>query len=113
MAMNTNNSGPGLYDPAFEHDSCGVAFVVDILGCRSRRIVEYALTALNNLTHRGARGSEVNTGDGAGLLVNMPDKFFRKVCPRLALQVRIRSRSIGDGERSPFTIPTTTGKNDR
>ena len=82
MAMNTDNSGPGLYDPAFEHDSCGVAFVVDILGCRSRRIVEYALTALNNLTHRGARGSEVNTGDGAGLLVNMPDKFFRKVCPR-------------------------------
>ncbi len=73
-------SGPGLYDPSFEHDACGVAFVADIHGRKSRQIIDYALTALRNLSHRGASGSEVNTGDGAGILVQMPHKFLEKVC---------------------------------
>jgi glutamate synthase (NADPH) large chain len=70
--------GPqGLYDPAFEHDACGVSFVVDMHGRRSHRIVEYGLDCLCNLQHRGASGSEVNTGDGAGILVQVPDAFAR------------------------------------
>src|SRR5690242_15645240 len=70
--------GPiGLYDPANEHDSCGVAFVVDMHGRRSRDIVDKAITALLNLEHRGAAGAEPNSGDGAGILIQLPDAFFR------------------------------------
>jgi glutamate synthase (NADPH) large chain len=69
----------GLYDPANEHDACGVAFVADMHGRRSNAIVRDALTALHNLDHRGAQGSEVNTGDGAGMLLQIPDQFLRAV----------------------------------
>ncbi|RJO77046.1 glutamate synthase large subunit [Nocardia panacis] len=67
----------GLYDPANEHDACGVAFVVDMHGRRSRDIVDKAITALLNLEHRGAAGAEPNSGDGAGILIQVPDAFFR------------------------------------
>ncbi|MDT5008929.1 MAG: glutamate synthase large chain [Mycobacterium sp.] len=67
----------GLYDPAFEHDACGVAMVVDMHGRRSRDIVDKAITALLNLEHRGAQGAEPQTGDGAGILIQTPDEFFR------------------------------------
>ncbi|WP_024801345.1 glutamate synthase large subunit [Nocardia sp. BMG51109] len=74
------NPGPtGLYDPAYEHDACGVAFVVDMHGRRSRDIVDKAITALLNLEHRGAAGAEPNSGDGAGILIQVPDRFFRAV----------------------------------
>jgi glutamate synthase (NADPH) large chain len=69
----------GLYDPAFEHDACGVAFVVDVAGRRSHRIVEQAMTALRNLDHRGAAGAEPSSGDGAGMLLQLPDAFLRAV----------------------------------
>src|SRR5436190_6834495 len=69
----------GLYDPRFEHDACGVSFVVDVKGRVSRDIVDTALGALCNLDHRGASGAEVNTGDGAGILVQVPDAFLRAV----------------------------------
>ncbi len=69
----------GLYDPRFEHDACGVGFVVDIKGRASNGIVTDALTVLNNLDHRGACGAEVNTGDGAGILLQIPHKFLVKV----------------------------------
>jgi glutamate synthase (ferredoxin) len=68
----------GLYDPRHEHDACGVGFVVDIKGRRSHGIVSQALQVLKNLLHRGACGSEVNTGDGAGILIQMPDAFLRR-----------------------------------
>ncbi len=68
----------GLYDPQFEHDSCGVAFVADLAGRRDHSIVRKALAALCNLEHRGARGSEPETGDGAGLLIQVPDDFLRE-----------------------------------
>jgi len=71
----------GLYDPRFEHDACGVSFVVDVKGRRSRQIVDTALNALCRLDHRGASGAEVNTGDGAGILVQVPDAFLRAVTP--------------------------------
>ncbi|WP_182904743.1 glutamate synthase large subunit [Microbispora sp. H13382] len=67
----------GLYDPGFEHDACGVAMVADVAGRRSYDIVAKALTALRNLDHRGASGSEPDTGDGAGILTQIPDAFFR------------------------------------
>jgi glutamate synthase (NADPH/NADH) large chain len=69
----------GLYDPRFEHDACGVGFVVDVTGTKSRDIVDTALGALCNLDHRGASGAEVNTGDGAGILIQVPDAFLRGV----------------------------------
>ena len=70
----------GLYDPQFEHDACGVGFVVNIKGKKSNSILHDALTVLLNLTHRGATGAEPTTGDGAGVLFQMPHKFFQKVC---------------------------------
>ena len=66
----------GLYDPAFEHDACGVGMVANIKGVRSHQIVSNGLEALVNLGHRGAAGADPNTGDGAGLLLQMPDQFF-------------------------------------
>jgi glutamate synthase (NADPH) large chain len=70
----------GLYDPAFEHDACGVGFVVDIHGRRTHQMVRNGLQCLYNLDHRGATGAEENTGDGAGILIQVPDRFFRAVC---------------------------------
>src|SRR6476661_2292310 len=69
----------GLYNPAFEHDACGVAMVADMHGRRSRDIVDKAITALVNLEHRGAQGAEPHTGDGAGILLQVPDEFLRAV----------------------------------
>src|SRR3982750_1460263 len=77
----------GLYDPQFEHDACGVGFVVNIKGRKSHEIIRQALTILINLRHRGACGCEVNTGDGAGLLLQMPDKLFRKVARAAGIQL--------------------------
>jgi glutamate synthase (NADPH) large chain len=71
----------GLYDPAAEHDACGVGFVVHIKGHRSHDIVEKALQVLVHLEHRGACGCEENTGDGAGILIQMPDAFLRTCAP--------------------------------
>ena len=75
----------GLYDPVHEHDACGVGFVVDIKGRRSHSIVEQGLRVLVNLLHRGACGCEASTGDGAGILVQMPDRFLRKVTAPLGI----------------------------
>ncbi|MHB1534354.1 MAG: glutamate synthase large subunit [Acidimicrobiales bacterium] len=69
----------GLYRPESEHDSCGVAFVVDMHGRRSHRMVRMGLESLCHLEHRGASGAETNTGDGAGLLIQVPDTFLRAV----------------------------------
>ena len=69
----------GLYNPQFEHDACGVGFIVHMKGHKSHEIVEQALTILVNLDHRGACGCETNTGDGAGILMQVPHKFLQKV----------------------------------
>ena len=68
----------GLYDPQHEHDACGVGFVVNVKGVRTHKLVQQAFEVALNLRHRGACGCEVNTGDGAGLLIQVPDKFFRR-----------------------------------
>ena len=71
----------GLYDPSFEHDSCGVAFVARLDGVRSHETVVRALEALQNLEHRGAAGADADTGDGAGILLQLPDEFLRAQVP--------------------------------
>lgn len=70
----------GLYDPQFERDACGIGFVVDIKGNKSHDIIRQALTILMNLTHRGGSGSESNTGDGAGILLQIPHEFLKNAC---------------------------------
>ena len=75
----------GLYNPGHEHDACGVGFVVDMKGRRSHAIVAQALEVLKNLLHRGACGCEVNTGDGAGILIQIPHAFLTRECARLGI----------------------------
>jgi glutamate synthase (NADPH/NADH) large chain/glutamate synthase (ferredoxin) len=75
----------GLYDPSFEHDACGVALVARLDAQPSHETVERALVALANLEHRGAAGADKDTGDGAGILVQIPDRFFRDRIPDLPL----------------------------
>ncbi len=79
----------GLYDPQFEHDACGVGFIVHQKGQKSHSIVEQALTILLNLDHRGACGCENNTGDGAGILIQVPDAFLKKVAAADNIQLPI------------------------
>ncbi|NMO89606.1 glutamate synthase large subunit [Actinomycetospora sp. TBRC 11914] len=77
MLFSTNPGPQGLYDPAFEHDACGVGAVASTTGRRSHAIVADALQVLHNLDHRGAAGSEPTSGDGAGILVQLPDELLR------------------------------------
>ena len=70
----------GLYDPQFEHDACGVGFVADLSGRGGHDVVARALQVLCNLEHRGAQGGDPGTGDGAGILTQIPDEFFRASC---------------------------------
>ncbi|MGZ5421913.1 MAG: glutamate synthase subunit alpha, partial [Aeromicrobium sp.] len=77
--MRTIPPAQGLYDPQDEHDACGVAFVATLTGVASHDIVAKGLTALRNLDHRGAVGSEPDSGDGAGILIQIPDAFLRGV----------------------------------
>src|SRR5262245_56681206 len=80
-------SEAGLYNPAYEHDSCGVGFLVHLKGQRSHQLIRDAILALNNLSHRGACGCEVNTGDGAGVLIQVPDEFLRQVGAPLGIEL--------------------------
>ncbi|MFM7529790.1 MAG: hypothetical protein ACKO63_15125, partial [Nodosilinea sp.] len=82
----------GLYHPQFEHDACGVGFVVHMKGAQSHTIVEQGLTILVNLSHRGAVGAEANTGDGAGILLQLPHRFMVKV----AREIGIDLPAVGD-----------------
>ena len=77
----------GLYDPAFEKDSCGVGFVVHMKGEKSHEIILQGLNILKRLEHRGACGADPLTGDGAGLLIQMPHKFFKAECDKIGIQL--------------------------
>jgi glutamate synthase domain-containing protein 2/glutamate synthase domain-containing protein 1/glutamate synthase domain-containing protein 3 len=79
----------GLYDPTYEHDACGIGFVANIKGVKSHDIVKKALQVLCNLDHRGGQGSEKNTGDGAGILMQLPDAYFRVECEKLNILLPI------------------------
>jgi glutamate synthase (ferredoxin) len=82
----------GLYDPQFEHESCGVGFVVNVKGRKSHAIIQQALQVLRNLDHRGACGCEANTGDGAGILIQPPHEFFKLV----AREAKVKLPSPGE-----------------
>ena len=77
----------GLYDPSFEHDACGVGMVANIKGVKSHSIVTQGLEVLCNLEHRGARGADPETGDGAGVLIQMPHEFFAAQCSALDIEL--------------------------
>src|SRR5687768_16561872 len=77
----------GLYDPRYEHDACGTGFVVDIKGRKSHDIVQKAIQVLLNLEHRGACGSEKNTGDGAGILLQIPHAFLASEAATLEIKL--------------------------
>ena len=85
--MNQPPLAQGLYDPANEHDACGVGFVAHIKGKKSHSIVEQGLQILKNLTHRGAVGADPLAGDGAGILLQMPDAFLREEMARQHLKL--------------------------
>ncbi|OBR91612.1 ferredoxin-dependent glutamate synthase 1 [Clostridium ragsdalei P11] len=80
-------SKQGLYDPAYEKDSCGVGFIASIKGEKTHDIVKKGVKILVNLTHRGAVGADTKTGDGAGILVQIPDEFFRINCDNLGIEL--------------------------
>ncbi|MBL7489833.1 glutamate synthase large subunit [Frankia sp. AgB1.9] len=101
----------GLYDPSYEHDACGVGFVVDVHGRRSHELVDQGLTVLRNLDHRGASGSDPDTGDGAGILVQVPDVFLRDVAGfplpaagRYAVGIGFLPQVAGDRDEAVRTI---------
>lgn len=75
----------GLYDPAFEHDACGVGCVAHLKGEKSHRIIDMALDILINLSHRGACGCDEKTGDGAGIIIQLPENFLRKKADELGI----------------------------
>ncbi len=98
----------GLYDPAFEHDSCGVGFIANIKGKKSHEIVRQALQILENLSHRGACGCDPLTGDGAGIMFQMPDAFLRKECAKLNIDLP----KLGDyGAGMVFLPPSLQDRN--
>ena len=78
-------SAQGLYDPTNEHDACGLGFIAHIKGRKSHAIIEQGLKILVNLTHRGATGADPLQGDGAGILLQLPDAFFRRACGKLGI----------------------------
>jgi glutamate synthase domain-containing protein 2/glutamate synthase domain-containing protein 1/glutamate synthase domain-containing protein 3 len=82
MNSSADLNNKSMYSKSFEHDACGMGFVADIKGRKSRAIIDKALEVLKNLEHRGAVGADPETGDGAGILIQMPDEFIRKICEK-------------------------------
>lgn len=87
MTTGTLPPKQGLYDPANEHDACGVGFVANVKGRKSHKIVRQGLSILENLTHRGAVGADPSAGDGAGILIQIPDAFLRACCDDLGINL--------------------------
>lgn len=94
----------GLYNPANEHDACGVGFIAHIKGKKSHKIIQQGLTILDNLTHRGATGYDPKLGDGAGMLVQMPDAFLRKEAQKL----NIALPAVGEYACGMIFLPQST-----
>ncbi|MGZ5067916.1 MAG: glutamate synthase large subunit [Methylobacter sp.] len=101
MSQSTLPTRQGLYDPNNEHDACGVGFIVHIKGQKSHEIVRQGLELLKNLTHRGAVGADIHAGDGAGILIQMPDAFLRTECSK----INITLPSAGDYAAGMVFLP--------
>ncbi len=98
----------GLYDPQMEHDSCGVGFITHLKGKKSHDIVRQGIQILENLTHRGACGCDPETGDGAGIMIQMPDAFLRKECAKIHIDLP----PLGEyGAGIAFLPPSSTDRN--
>src|SRR5207249_1585859 len=84
---NIEPGAQGLYDPSYEHDACGVGFIADLKNRKSHQLIQDALQILLNLEHRGACGCEANTGDGAGILIQMPHHFLQAEAAKLGVNL--------------------------
>jgi len=86
MVMTTQKTyeAPTMYDPSFEKDACGMGFIAQMQGNTSHQLVSYALTMLERMNHRGGTGAEPETGDGAGILITIPDQFFQREAKKSA-----------------------------
>ena len=93
----------GLYDPAYEHDSCGVACLARLDGQPAHETISRAIETLDNLEHRGAEGADAETGDGAGILIQIPDAFLRA---ELDFALPARGRVRRGGLHAPASRPT-------
>jgi hypothetical protein len=87
FTMNQDDSHQGLYRPEFEHDSCGTGFITNINGHKSNKIIDNALTMLENMEHRGACGCDPDSGDGAGILIQLPHEFLMEECSNLEMSL--------------------------
>ncbi len=87
LKMNQADCDQGLYRPEFEHDSCGTGFITNINGHKSNQIIADALTMLENMEHRGACGCDPDSGDGAGILIQLPHEFFMEECSNLEISL--------------------------
>ena len=90
MRRNTLDNQPaqqGLYDPSFEHDNCGIGAIVNITGVKTHQTVEDALSIVENLEHRAGKDAEGKTGDGVGILTQVPHKFFKKEAEKLGIEL--------------------------
>ncbi|TDQ11705.1 glutamate synthase large subunit [Pedobacter metabolipauper] len=85
--MEQSQENWGLYDQRFEHDACGIGFVAHIKGRKSQQIISDAITILENLDHRGACGAEINTGDGAGIMIQIPHEFLYDECLKIGFSL--------------------------
>src|SRR6201996_2136604 len=85
--MGQTDCDQGLYRPEFEHDSCGTGFITNINGQKSNQIVRDALTILENMEHRGACGCDPDSGDGAGILIQLPHEFLMEECSNLEMSL--------------------------
>ena len=85
MEVSQQEKRPGLYDPRFEHDNCGIGAVVNIKGVKTHQTVEQALHIVENLEHRAGKDAEGKTGDGVGIMLQISHKFFKKVTKPLEL----------------------------
>src|SRR5688500_6758948 len=87
----------GMYRPDHEHDSCGVGFIAHMRGEKTHELIRQALTILENLGHRGAEGSDPNTGDGAGVLLQIPHDLLVQECSRIGVELPARPGVYGVG----------------
>ncbi|WP_315306474.1 glutamate synthase large subunit [Enterococcus devriesei] len=102
MLKEQYTKAPTLYDPAFEKDACGMGFIAQMQGKKSHQLVEYALTMLERMNHRGGTGAEPETGDGAGILATISDKFFQREAQKFGAQLPAKSQyAVG-----MFFLPT-------
>ena len=98
----------GLYDPSFEHDACGVGFLAHLRGKASHDVVDRGLKALERMEHRGATGAEPNTGDGAGILIQIPHALFERECAARPHRRRPRTASRSRTCRRPASTPSAS-----